>query len=899
MRRTFLGITILILACLARAQTIQLPAGFTASASGVVTFPFGCNSVVPCPQTYLYFPSTIVTLGANITAVGTSTSWTAQIKQSATSSGPWTNCESAITITASSTGSGTCTPSGSSYMELVVTAGTGGGALNGTVYGNNSSGTAAVWGNITGTLSNQTDLENALNAKQASLSLLEGTYTDTDWCSYAASGTLLNCNNASPQVNLSLAKGTYSNGDLCGYTASGTLLNCNIAPGGAGTVTDGSGTTSTPEFAESTGTAHVLQYRTAAQALGDMGAATALANNTSETTSFNLASNTVFRFTGSGASNATTPASVTAGFIASIQNAGTAAVTVVSGGPTLHCEPFREFPPGCVVPIGGSASITTDANGTDFDEIGSNCGGSACGAIANLSTPGAAGYALYSGSSSWSTPHLTDNGTLVTSSEPLNLGSGVNTFLENNTSPLLFYPDADSTSLSLGVGANGSQTAVSQYDVAIGEDALGAATQAASGGLEDTAVGFWAMKANTTGYNNVAVGTYALDQNTTAFDNTAVGTDALAGANTGDYNTAVGEAALAANTSGYNNTAIGQQALFVATVTHDNTALGQNALYSLTGTGGNLNTALGSNAEATMTTGSANTAVGEDAMYTMTTATQNVAVGSSALYTSNSSYNTAIGQNALEAETSGNNNTAVGYESLETVTTNGGDTGVGSYSLNVATGSNLVAVGQGALQSLTTGSGDTAIGKSAGNNGTQNATTAANIILIGYNTGLAIATDSNEIVIGEGATGAGSNTTTLGNSSTTLTILAGSTQMVPQTVLCHLSTGGTPDAGCSPTAAQLSNAVLTNYGQGATNVAVTGPSLTAGMVFVITMETAQASNYFEYHSTGANIYLDGSASAVTNIIFAAPAVGNSFSCFVSPNAVFMKCTTLAGTSSSS
>ncbi len=870
-------------------------------------------------------------------------------------------------------------------MELVVTAGTGGGALNGTVYGNNSSGTAAVWGNITGTLSNQTDLENALNAKQASLSLLEGTYTDTDWCSYAASGTLLNCNNASPQVNLSLAKGTYSNGDLCGYTASGTLLNCNIAPGGAavwgnitgtlsnqtdlenalnakqaslsllegtytdtdwcsyaasgtllncnnaspqvnlslakgtysngdlcgytasgtllncniapggaGTVTDGSGTTSTPEFAESTGTAHVLQYRTAAQALGDMGAATALANNTSETTSFNLASNTVFRFTGSGASNATTPASVTAGFIASIQNAGTAAVTVVSGGPTLHCEP-----PGCVVPIGGSASITTDANGTDFDEIGSNCGGSACGAIANLSTPGAAGYALYSGSSSWSTPHLTDNGTLVTSSEPLNLGSGVNTFLENNTSPLLFYPDADSTSLSLGVGANGSQTAVSQYDVAIGEDALGAATQAASGGLEDTAVGFWAMKANTTGYNNVAVGTYALDQNTTAFDNTAVGTDALAGANTGDYNTAVGEAALAANTSGYNNTAIGQQALFVATVTHDNTALGQNALYSLTGTGGNLNTALGSNAEATMTTGSANTAVGEDAMYTMTTATQNVAVGSSALYTSNSSYNTAIGQNALEAETSGNNNTAVGYESLETVTTNGGDTGVGSYSLNVATGSNLVAVGQGALQSLTTGSGDTAIGKSAGNNGTQNATTAANIILIGYNTGLAIATDSNEIVIGEGATGAGSNTTTLGNSSTTLTILAGSTQMVPQTVLCHLSTGGTPDAGCSPTAAQLSNAVLTNYGQGATNVAVTGPSLTAGMVFVITMETAQASNYFEYHSTGANIYLDGSASAVTNIIFAAPAVGNSFSCFVSPNAVFMKCTTLAGTSSSS
>ena len=69
------------------AQTIQLPAGFTATASGAVTFPFGCNPVVPCPQTFLYFPSTIVTLGANITAVGTTTSWTAQLEQAPASTG--------------------------------------------------------------------------------------------------------------------------------------------------------------------------------------------------------------------------------------------------------------------------------------------------------------------------------------------------------------------------------------------------------------------------------------------------------------------------------------------------------------------------------------------------------------------------------------------------------------------------------------------------------------------------------------------------------------------------------------------------------------------------------------------------------------------------------------------
>ena len=92
-----------------------------------------------------------------------------------------------------------------------------------------------------------------------------GYLSSTDWSTFNGK-----------QAALSLIKGTYVDGDLCAYTASGTLLNCNVTPGGTGTVTDGSGTTTTPEFAESTGTAHVIQYRTASQALGDMGAQAAL-----------------------------------------------------------------------------------------------------------------------------------------------------------------------------------------------------------------------------------------------------------------------------------------------------------------------------------------------------------------------------------------------------------------------------------------------------------------------------------------------------------------------------------------------------------------------------------------------------------------------------------------------
>jgi hypothetical protein len=118
--------------------------------------------------------------------------------------------------------------------------------------------------------------------------------------------------------------------------------------------------------------------------------------------------------------------------------------------------------------------------------------------------------------------------------------------------------------------------------------------------------------------------------------------------------------------------------------------------------------------------------------------------------------------------------------------------------------------------------------------------------------------------------------------------------ITPQSIDCH--------AACSPTAAQLSNAQVWNYGQAASNVQVTGPTVAAGMNFLMVVGTAQGANYWRYTSTTANIYLDGGASAVTNIIFAAPAVGNSFSCFsfqTGASTYSLKCTTLAGTSTSS
>jgi hypothetical protein len=144
-------------------------------------------------------------------------------------------------------------------------------------------------------------------------------------------------------------------------------------------------------------------------------------------------------------------------------------------------------------------------------------------------------------------------------------------------------------------------------------------------------------------------------------------------------------------------------------------------------------------------------------------------------------------------------------------------------------------------------------------------------------------------VYNSAAIAAGDLPTTL--TSGTIVPVAGIT---PQSIDCHTA--------CSPTAAQLSNAQVWNYGQAASNVQVTGPTVAAGMNFLMVVGTAQGANYWRYTSTTANIYLDGGASAVTNIIFAAPAVGNSFSCFsfqTGASTYSLKCTTLAGTSTSS
>lgn len=172
------------------------------------------------------------------------------------------------------------------------------------------------------------------------------------------------------------------------------------------------------------------------------------------------------------------------------------------------------------------------------------------------------------------------------------------------------------------------------------------------------------------------------------------------------------------------------------------------------------NTAVGNGALSSNTTGVANTAIGQSAISAASISSQNTAIGFAAFQNGTGANNTAIGSNALRDSSSGNNNTAIGVGAMLPVS---------------STASGNVALGMEALRSHTSGNSNTALGYRAGYGAASaNAnTTGSDNIYVGRETVGTANNNSNEIVIGAGSTGLGSNSTVLGNASTTLTYLAG------------------------------------------------------------------------------------------------------------------------------
>jgi len=193
-------------------------------------------------------------------------------------------------------------------------------------------------------------------------------------------------------------------------------------------------------------------------------------------------------------------------------------------------------------------------------------------------------------------------------------------------------------------------------------------------GQFNTALGFAALKFDTSGAHNTAVGAQALLNNNGSF-NTAVGENALVHNTTGHLNMALGQGALATNKTGSFNTAMGFQALNNNTV-DDNTAVGGGAL-------------------ALNTTGDENTATGASALNSNIDGNDNNAFGNFALgFNDHGDFNNAFGDIAL-AQSTGNFNTAFGDEAGLNVTSGDGNTFVGSSAGEaVSTANNVICIGR-------------------------------------------------------------------------------------------------------------------------------------------------------------------------------------------------------------
>ena len=265
----------------------------------------------------------------------------------------------------------------------------------------------------------------------------------------------------------------------------------------------------------------------------------------------------------------------------------------------------------------------------------------------------------------------------------------------------------------IGYDAGGGswQTAVSNYNVGIGNYALDGALD---GALNNVAMGYHALGALEEGDDNTAIGAFAGDGIVDSAANVAVGYNSL-GVSCGNNNVAIGHTAMTANT-GEENTAVGRRAMYTSQAVDKCVAIGMDALYLA-----NTNTADGTvaigygagesyvptaNGDASggttligynagnddgsvshgLTTRLRNTAVGHETLganaNAALTGSDNCVAGYRAGYglTGVGASNTLIGALAGDAVTTGGGNTAVGY-STDNAAASNYQTAIGSYAV--------------------------------------------------------------------------------------------------------------------------------------------------------------------------------------------------------------------------
>jgi hypothetical protein len=197
-------------------------------------------------------------------------------------------------------------------------------------------------------------------------------------------------------------------------------------------------------------------------------------------------------------------------------------------------------------------------------------------------------------------------------------------------------------------------------------------------------------------------------------------------------------------------------------------------------TTGSVNTFIGNGAGQNNTTGNSNTFIGQSAGRDTYTGNNNTLIGASAgAGITTGAGNTLIGAGAGGGNNiTGSGNVAVGGLNLGSLTSGTQNIAIASDSALglLTTGGSNIAFGRAALFNITTSSNNIAFGNNAARfiaNGSTAASAVDASIFIGSDTKPLANSQTNQIVIGYATIGLGSNTTVLGNTSTTLTALYG------------------------------------------------------------------------------------------------------------------------------
>ena len=382
---------------------------------------------------------------------------------------------------------------------------------------------------------------------------------------------------------------------------------------------------------------------------------------------------------------------------------------------------------------------------------------------------------------------------------------------------------APTSNTVIGSGAGAALQSASASNTLIGNSAGAAITT----GQDNVAVGLSALSMNLTGVRNTSVGQNAglIHQSS---DNTAIGSFALTKA-CGPHNTAVGVAALL-DTTGTNNVAVGRDAALASAAFNNVTAIGRSA--AQVNTASDI-TAVGANALDANTTGTNNTAVGKDALGANTTGASSVAIGNGALSAQTTAgTNTAVGHLAGQLCTS-TANTFVGNQAGNGITTGDSNTCIGHVAGSAALGSSNTYVGSFAGDAAAASSGHTAavgyaacfsqssnnaaLGASAGYlraDGTIG-TGCTNSVFVGQDARPSGDSESNQIVIGYQGRGNGSNTTTIGNSSTTGTFIpAGNLTLTNGNFIVGTSGKGIDFSATANSSGTMTSELLSDYEEG-------------------------------------------------------------------------------------